>query len=376
MLAYLEPDLIIPGALKRFYPSMQGLLEAHRTTASLASLSILMPTISRHRIYRNHVTTLLGLALPGIDPNDLGKTTLSLTFMISTCMLIPLWNLSDEGDGTATASRWINEQMEILETMPGDDYPSQRNKDNDDMIDNESVLGTTLSDSEADVIARSSTGGLDEWVTSFFNQIIGFLTNMPDTHKSAKTAEEIMIPMVTLAVSTVLQALEPKLFTLALGKMQRFITENVFHNAGEATASICRCFVEIRPEESLAAFLKPTVLNIREEIIGNGAGKSGRITTTEVLPRDRTLLWHLRIFFALLGPRTGDALLKDLRKPDSLIGGVIELTTKECRGSMYHYIGKSLINVISSLTGIYTLGQPLLRKDGINAISSILTSRS
>lgn len=365
ILAYLEPDLIIPGALKRFYPSMQGLLEAHRTTASLASLSILMPTISRHRIYRNHVTTLLGLALPGIDPNDLGKTTLSLTFMISTCMLIPLWNLSDEGDGTATASKWISEQMEILETMPGDDYPSQSNEGDDSMTDDDAALGTTMSDSEADMVARSSTGGLDEWITSFFNQIFGFLSNMPDTHKSAKTAEELIVPMVTLAVSTVLQALEPKLFSLALSKVQRFVTENVFHNAGEATASICRCFVEIRPEESLAAFLEPTVFNIRGEIIDNAAGKSGRITTTEVLPRDRALLWHLRIFFALLGPRTGDTLLKDLQKPDSLIKGVIELTTKECRGPMYHYIGKSLINVISSLTGIYTLGQPLVKKESM-----------
>jgi len=365
MLAYLEPDLIIPGALKRFYPSMQGLLEAHRTTASLASLSILMPTISRHRIYRNHVTTLLGLALPGIDPNDLGKTTLSLTFMISTCMLIPLWNLSDEGDGTATATKWINEQMEILETMPGDDYPSQIKEDGDSVTDDDAVIRTAMSDAEADLVARSSTGGLDEWVTSFFNQIFGFLSNMPDTHKSAKTAEEVMVPMVTLAVSTVLQALEPKLFSLALSKMQRFITENVFHNAGEATANICRCFVEIRPEESLAAFLEPTVLNIRGEIIDNGAGKSGRITTTEVLPRDRALLWHLRIFFALLGPRTGDTLLNDLRRPNSLIKGVIELTTKQCRGPMYHYVGKSLINVVSSLTGIYTLGQPLVRQEGI-----------
>jgi proteasome activator subunit 4 len=342
---------------------MQGLLEAHRTTASLASLSILMPTVSRHRIFRNHVTTLLGLALPGIDPNDLGKTTLSLTFMISTCMLIPLWDLSDEGDETAVASKWISEQMEILETMPGDDYPFQANGNGGSMAENGAAFGTKMTDADADLVARSSTGSLGEWVTSFFNQIFGFLSNMPDTHKSAKTAEEVMVPMVTLAVSTVLQALEPKLFTLALGKMQRFITSNVFHNAGEATASICRCFVEIRPEESLAAFLEPTVLNIREEIIENGAGKSGRITTTDVVPRDRALLWHLRIFFALLGPRTGETLLKDLQRPNSLIKGVINLTTKECKGPMYHYIGKGLINLISSLTGIYTLGQPLVKRE-------------
>ena len=332
---------------------MQGLLEAHRTTASLASLSILMPTIARHKIYRNHITTLLGLAIPGIDPNDLSKTTLSLTFMISTCMLIPLWDLSDEGDHTALALDWISSQMEILETMPGDDYPALSEDE------------TPLTDAQYDLIARSSTGSLGEWVTSFFNQIFGFLSNMPDSHKHTKTAEEVMVPMITLAVSTVLQSLEPKLFTLALKKMQRFITENVYHNAGEATACICRCFVEARPEESLDAFIEPIVLSIRDEIIENGAGKSGRITTTEVLPRDRTLLWHLRIFFALMGPRTGSTILKYLRGPDSLIRDVINLTARECKGTMYYYVGKSLINVVSSLTGIYTLGGPLVKKESI-----------
>lgn len=352
---------------------MQGLLEAHRTTASLASLSILMPTIARHKIYRNHVTTLLGLALPGIDPNDLSKTTLSLTFMISTCMLIPLWDLSDEGDHTAVASNWISSQMEILETMPGEDYPEHKNENSE--VETEDPV-KTMTDEQADMVARSSTGSLGEWVTSFFNQIFGFLSNMPDAHKHSKTAEEVMVPMIMLAVSTVLQALEPKLFTLALGKMQRFITENVFHNAGEATAFICRCFVEIRPEESLEAFLEPIVANIREEIKNNGAGKSGRITTTEVLPRDRNLLWHLRIFFALMGPRTGRAILKYLKGKDSLVREIIMLTVRECKGTMYHYIGKSLINVMSSLTGIYTLAGPLVKKQRMFVYATGLIRRS
>ena len=183
IIAHLEPDLIIPGVLKRFYPSMQGLLEAHRTTASLASLSILMPTIARHKIYRNHITTLLGLALPGIDPNDLSKTTLSLTFMISTCMLIPLWDLSDEGDHTAIASGWISSQMEILDTMPGDDYPLQADEEGE-LVSVDPA--TTITEAQSELIARSSTGSLGEWVTAFFNQIFGFLSNMPDSHKTRK----------------------------------------------------------------------------------------------------------------------------------------------------------------------------------------------
>jgi proteasome activator subunit 4 len=356
IIAHLEPDLIIPGVLKRFYPSMQGLLEAHRTTTSLASLSVLMPTIARHRIYRNHATTLLGLALPGIDPNDLAKTTLSLTFMISTCMHIPLWDLSDEGDHTALASAWITSQMETFETMHGDDYPAP--------LEGEESLDptVTMSDEQTDLIARSSTGSLGEWITSFFNQIFGFLSNMPDSHKHSKTAEEVMIPMITLAVSTVLQALEPKLFTLALKKMQRFVTENVYHNAGEATASIVRAFIELRPEESLAAFIGPVVTSMKEEIRENGAGKSGRITTTEVLPSDRTLLWYLKIFNVLAGPRTGEALVKYVSGPEAPVREVIEIMARECKGTMYHYVPRALLNVCSSLATIYPLANPLIRK--------------
>ena len=330
---------------------MTGSLEAHRTTASLASLSILMPTISRHPVYRNHVTTFLGLALPGIDANDLSKTTLALTFIISTCLLIPLWDLSEEGDHTLLATAWVRSEMSLLEDISDDAYTASQQ-------DNEA-----FDKEELDAVTCSSTGSLGEWVTSFFNQILGFLSNMPDSHKHAKTAEEVMVPMITIAISTVLQALEPRLFTYALHKMQRFISENVFHNAGEATASICRCFVEIRPEESLEAFLEPVVASIREEIIENGAGKSGRITTTEVLPRDRTLLWNLRIFFACLGPRTGTALLKYLRCSDSPIIDIINLTARECKGTMYSYVGKSLMNVISTLSGIYVLGGPLVKKE-------------
>jgi len=347
LLAHLEPDLIIPGALKRFYPSMQGLLEAHRTTASLNCLSLLMRSIARHKVYRSHVMSLLGLALPGIDSNDLSKTQLTLTFITTTCMLVPLHNLSDEGDEGNLARNWLTSQMEILESMPGNDFP-------EDLLE--------ADDAELDAIARSSTGTLAEWVISFFDQIFVFLGNMPE-HKHSKTTEEAMVPIIALTVSTVLQSLEPKLFTLALNKMQRFVSENMYFHASEAAANIVRAFVEIRPEESLAAFFDPIVANIRTEIFENGAGISGRITTTEVVPGDRALLWNWRLFSALMGPRTGRALLPYLSRPDSPAIQVFEWSVTICRGTIYHYVGKPLINALSSLTNIYTVPGPLVKKE-------------
>ena len=80
-LAYLEPDLVLPGALQRFYPSLQGLVEVHRTTSSLNGLQMIANVMSKLKGYRCHITALLALALPGIDANDLNKTQYTLNFI-------------------------------------------------------------------------------------------------------------------------------------------------------------------------------------------------------------------------------------------------------------------------------------------------------
>jgi proteasome activator subunit 4 len=91
-LAYLEPDLVLPGALQRFYPSLQGLVEVHRTTSSLNGLQMIANIMSKNKGYRCHITALLALALPGIDANDLNKTQYTLNFIqsvaykVATCI--------------------------------------------------------------------------------------------------------------------------------------------------------------------------------------------------------------------------------------------------------------------------------------------------
>ena len=94
-LAYLAPDLVLPGALQRIYPSMQGLVEVHRTTSSLRSLQILARTMIRSKGYRCHISPLLGLALPGIDANDLEKSLITLSFIATVCYNIPFADLSE-----------------------------------------------------------------------------------------------------------------------------------------------------------------------------------------------------------------------------------------------------------------------------------------
>lgn len=95
-LAFLEPDLILPGALQRIYPAMQGLVEVHRTISSIRSLQMLAKVMARTKGYRCHITTLLGLALPGIDANDLDKTFYTLSYIQAVAYNVPFHDLTKE----------------------------------------------------------------------------------------------------------------------------------------------------------------------------------------------------------------------------------------------------------------------------------------
>jgi proteasome activator subunit 4 len=141
-LAYLEPGLILPGALQKIYPAMQGLVEVHRTISSIRALHMLSKVMARTKGFRCHVTTVLGLALPGIDANDLEKTVHTLQYVQGVCYLVPFHDLTkakkaadekaskdgrsspmeDAGGDTGLAVQWITEQVERLESAGrGDD---------------------------------------------------------------------------------------------------------------------------------------------------------------------------------------------------------------------------------------------------------------
>jgi proteasome activator subunit 4 len=179
-LAYLEPSLILPGALQRIYPAMQGLVEVHRTVSSIRALQMLSKIIARTKGFRCHLTTLLGLALPGIDANDLDKTMHTLAFVQAVCYNIPLHDLTkatqanghgegsldhDPVQGTALAVDWITSQVGRLEQegpLVEMDYESE------------------LSDEDEEAILKSSTAGFAEFVISFIGKVFTLLQNLPD----------------------------------------------------------------------------------------------------------------------------------------------------------------------------------------------------
>ena len=359
-LAFLEPTLILPGALQRIYPAMQGLSEVHRTISAIRALHMLSKTMARTKGYRCHVTTLLGLALPGIDANDLDKTMNTLAYLQGVCYTVPFCDLTkvtesgdkamaslqDAGTDTDLARRWVAEQVERLESSPADvevDYDQE------------------LSDGDEDMILRSSTTGLAEFLLSFLGRIFTLLENMPDSSRvRSGSPEESVTNTLPAALTPLLASLSPELFDLALDKIANFITNHVIHQARDAMAFICNGLVKISPERSLKRLIPDLIASIRTEIDDNGAG-STRTTGAEILPRDRALVWHIGLL-SMSVVHVGDAVLAF---KDELFD-IAEHMQRKCRGIPTVHVSNFIHHLLLALTGTYTVDYSIFEQEELD----------
>ncbi|KAF2830601.1 hypothetical protein CC86DRAFT_367327 [Ophiobolus disseminans] len=362
-LAYLEPNLILPGALQKIYPAMQGLVEVHRTISSIRSLHMLSKVMARTKGFRCHVTTVLGLALPGIDANDLEKTVHTLQFVQGVCYLVPFHDLTkakkaahggasndgtstpmeDAGGDTGLAVQWITEQVERLESAPGNteiDYDKE------------------LSDEDEAMILRSSTTGLNEFLISFLGRVFTLLENLPDTSRvRSGSPEEYVVNHLPAAFTPLLAALSPELYDVALDKIANFISNHVIHQARDAIAFICNSLVKINPQKALKRLLPHLFAGIRTEIEDIGAG-STRTTGTEVLPRDRALVWNIAIL-SMCVVHVGDAILEWKDE----VFEIAEYMQQRCRGTPTVHVSNFIHHLLLNLTCTYTIDYSIYEKD-------------
>jgi proteasome activator subunit 4 len=349
ILAFLQPKLILPGALQRIYPAMQGLVEVHRTTSSLKSLQVLARTLVSTRGFRCHVTTLLGLALPGIDANDLDKTLHTLQFIQALSYCIPLHDMTQSGDGQGShiALEWVSAEVERLEREGANVH-----------VD----YDTELSDEYEEAILRSSTSGFSEFIISFLGRIFTLLDNLPDASRvRSGSPEEHVMNTLPAALTPLFAALSPELFDIALQKLVDFVGNRVIHQARDAMAFICNSLCKANPEKTLKSLLPVLIRNIRAEIDENNAA-STRNTGTDVLPRDRGLVWNVNILSMSI-VYVGKAIMK---YQDDLFE-IASYMQSKCRGlptlHISNFIHHLLLNVTTIYTSDYSITQP---KDGDN----------
>ncbi|SMY22391.1 unnamed protein product [Zymoseptoria tritici ST99CH_1A5] len=368
-LAYLEPTLVLPGALQRIYPAMQGLVEVHRTISSIRALQMLSRSISRTKGFRCHLTTLLGLALPGIDANDLDKTMHSLSFIQSVCYNIPLHDLTkarrkvkseldsdyemvdadsppSSGTGTGIAVEWVTSQVARFDQEgPGID------------IDYE----TELNEEDETLILKSSTAGFAEFLISFLGRVFTLLQNLPDAARvKSGSPEENVVNTLPAAFSPMLASLSPELYDIALEHIARFISNHVVHQARDAMAFICNALVKISPKKALRRLLPDLISSIRTEISENGAGSS-RTTGTEILPRDRALVWHVSLLSMCVVHVGSDVL--EFQNDLFDIAAYMQDT---CKGIPLVHVSNFVHHLLLNLTVTYTMDFNLYNKSELD----------
>ncbi|KZF24962.1 putative proteasome activator subunit 4 [Xylona heveae TC161] len=345
-LAFLEPNLILPGALQRIYPSIQGLVEVHRTTSSLRSLQILSKIMVRTKGFRCHITTLLGLALPGIDANDLEKTLHTLSFVQSVCYNIPFCDMTkddDEINGSALAVQWITSEVERMEI---------------EGVNVQMDYENALSDEDEAMILRSSTAGFGEFLISFLGRVFTLLENLPDASRvRSGSPEENVVNTLPATFTPLLASLSPELYDLALGKIADFVANHVIHQARDAMAFICNALCKVNPKKALKRLVPVLVQAIRSEIDENGAA-STRNTGSDVLPRDRGLVWHVSML-SMCVVHVGDAVLDHKKQ---LFDIALYMQSK-CKGIPTVHVSNYIHHLLLNLTVTYTLDYSLYEPD-------------
>jgi proteasome activator subunit 4 len=341
-LAYLEPSVILPGALQRFYPSLQGLVEVHRTSSSLRGLQMIAPVMSKEKGFRCHVTALLALALPGIDANDLDKTMHTLTFFQAVAYSIPFVDITKDGSGihdTSLAMEWVQGQMEKMEIEGQDVVLDYQNG---------------LSDEDEVNILRSSTAGFGEFVRALMGKIFTLLENLPDAARvRSGSPEENVINTLPAALTPLFASLSPEIFDIALEKLATFVGSHVVHQARDAVAFISNAICKANPKKTLRTFVPLLTVGIRNEIDLNGAA-SDRSSGTDVLPRDRALVWHISMLSMIVVHVGKDVL--DYKKE---LFDIALYMQEKCRGLPTIHISNYIHHLLLNLTLTYPVDNAL-----------------
>ena len=345
-LAYLEPSLILPGALQRIYPSIQGLVEVHRTTSSLRSLQILSRIMVTTKGFRCHVTSLLGLTLPGIDANDLEKTLYTLSYLQSVCYNIPFHDLTEgreDVSGSMLALGWIQSEVGRMEEEGANVRIDYQNE---------------LSDEDEELILRSSTASLAEFLSSFLGRVFTLLENLPDASRiRSGSPEENVVNTLPATFTPLLASLSPELYDLALNKISDFVGNHVIHQARDAMAFICNSLCKVNPVKALKRFIPMLISSIRTEIDDNGAA-STRNTGHDVLPRDRGLVWGISML-SMCVVHVGDAVLPYKQE---LFDIAVYMQAK-CKGIPTIHVSNYIHHLLLNLTGTYTIDYSLYEED-------------
>ncbi|KAF5384731.1 hypothetical protein D9757_006213 [Collybiopsis confluens] len=340
ILSILEPSLIMPELLERSYSGLEVVNETHRTTAALSMLSGITRPLTTESIWsrgQKHIVPLLELCIPGIDVNDPTKTVFATMFIVAVVQHIKIGDLSIHQSGAP---------------LTNDAGPMEVDNDPTQLPAGVEAGMPTLSKSEERALVRDSTAAFADWVVALFRRVLALYENLPEEGGRKNTtggkSEEGVLNSIKNMMDVVCLHLSDQLFELVLNLVYDYATTNAKSNAVRAFGQLVACLARVKPEKTLAKFMRFCLTQIEEEL-EHGASSTRTTSTHSVIPSDTTLHWNMAILRGCLG-YGGPALLKHKEEIIKLIKLLVDMTKNE-RG--YSGTGLLITRVLHTLVGVY-----------------------
>ncbi|KIW25561.1 uncharacterized protein PV07_08728 [Cladophialophora immunda] len=165
LLADLEPDLIVPKALKSFYVSQNSKVDGDAAYMSLYLLQQLSNIMVREKGLRCHAPSLMELTCAGIHPNNTKFTAVVARLVKTTICSFPWLPLAEKGNSDITVDaehsmQWGNGEMERL-YKAGSEVKVPYSEE--------------LSDHDESTLLRSATTRVPGFARQFLQKALGFL---------------------------------------------------------------------------------------------------------------------------------------------------------------------------------------------------------
>ncbi|KAI1720671.1 proteasome-substrate-size regulator, mid region domain-containing protein [Ditylenchus destructor] len=337
ILSFLSPGLLIPTVLDMVYPSLETVTEPHRLFQSLHILSCICVSLVRDnpaasngerlpiefteetfdhtRSYKRHALNILVNILPGIDVNDIGKSTLTFQIIGILLLLIPVADCSEA--------------------------PLVR----DDLTEEEKEL-------------CSATAVFDTFVEQLVNKIfsmiemLGNSSQLPHhggrhnlTKLKAKSMEEVVIEKGVLTVfKALIRNCNSAIYERLTDEFFSFLKGNMYESkpAMDLLTRMTTSVVAIKPRYAFPIFFN----FVSDKFFAHIAEHKEIFDDEEV---DTTAIWCMTLSAEIIRGSPGDVLLENREKVDQLLS---LFTRFKCKDATYLAAGFAQ-NVLSSLCSLY-----------------------
>ncbi|XP_068618966.1 proteasome activator complex subunit 4-like isoform X2 [Battus philenor] len=243
-LATLRPAIVIPPLLERLRESLTSLTEPHRVTAAMSAVSAVARPMLRgadadYPEGPTHVVPFLLAILPGLDPNDMKKTLVSLNSILIFSSMVP-----------------------YIDCSSAHEYWSDL--------------------TEEELLVCESTAQMEDFILVFLDRLFVIIESSvmeqarldtKDSDGMRSKTDAAMETAISSAATSVLMQCSPKIFKEALRKFKSFATDSTFETnvSGSMVGVLLRVFARIDSESTLAAFLPELCTDLKELLLTDDA---------------------------------------------------------------------------------------------------------